>query len=120
MLDNKERQRITRHRRIRKKLAGTKDRLRLCVHRSLNNLHAQIIDDSEGKVLAGMSTTDNKLREQLKSGGNKRAAELLGQAFAAMAVGKGFKKMRFDRGGYAYHGRVKAFADSARKGGLEF
>ena len=116
----RELQRVLRHRRIRKKIFGTPERLRLCVHRSGNNFHAQIINDEEGKVLLGMSTLAKSLRSKLKSGGNKEAAAKLGEVFAAEAVKKGFKKICFDRGGYPYHGRVKAFADAVRQGGLEF
>ena len=96
------------------------DRLRLCVHRSTNNFYAQIINDEEGKVLLGMSTLAKPLRSKVKTGGNTDAAAKLGEVFAAEAVKKGYKKVCFDRGGYPYHGRVKAFADAARQGGLEF
>ena len=120
MLNRKEQKRIYRHQRIRKQIAGTADRLRLCVHRSLNNMHAQIIDDVQGKVLMGLSTSDKKLRSQIKSGGNIAAATILGESFAVKAKEKKIQKVCFDRGGYLYHGRVKAFAEAARKGGLEF
>ncbi len=117
----KESKRIYRHRRIRKKNSGTSDMPRLCVHRSLNNLYAQVIDDSQHKVLFGMSTLSKELRAQLrKSGGNVNAATALGDAVAVQAQKNGVKKVCFDRGGYLYHGRVKAFAEAARKGGLEF
>jgi len=86
----------------------------------LNNLQAQIIDDAAGKVLVGKSTLAKDVKTKAKSGGNVNAATILGEVLAAEAVKKGIKKVAFDRGGYLYHGRVKAFADAARKGGLEF
>ena len=109
-----------RHQRIRKRVSGTAQQLRLCVHRSLNNMHAQIIDDTQRKVLFGLSTLDKALRLKIKNGGNVNAAGILGEALARQAQEKGIKKVCFDRGGYLYHGRIKAFAEAARKGGLEF
>jgi len=120
MLNIKEQQRLHRHQRIRDVLSGTAERPRLCLHRSLNNLQAQIIDDAAGKVLVGKSTLAKDVKTKAKSGGNVNAATILGEVLAAEAVKKGIKKVAFDRGGYLYHGRVKAFADAARKGGLEF
>ena len=116
----KEYKRINRHMRIRKKIHGTNDKPRLCIHRSLNHFSAQIINDDEGKILFGLSTESKEIRTKIKDGGNVAAAESLGQIFAAEAVKKGIKKVSFDRGGYVYHGRVKAFADAARKAGMEF
>ena len=120
MLNIKEQQRIYRHERIRDGLKGTPERPRLCVHRSLNNLQAQIVDDSAGKILIGKSTLAKDVKSKLKSGGNVNAAGILGEALAAEAIKKGIKKVAFDRGGYLYHGRIKAFAEAARKAGLEF
>lgn len=120
MLSLKEQQRIFRHERLRKVISGTSDRPRLCIHKSVNNLQAQIIDDSSGKILLGKSTLAKDLKTKIKTGGNVSAAEILGQAFADEAVKKGIKKVCFDRGGYLYHGRIKAFAEAARKAGLEF
>jgi large subunit ribosomal protein L18 len=120
MLNVKEQQRIFRHERIRKDLTGTAQRPRLCLHRSLNNLQAQIVDDSAGKVLIGKSTLAKDIRSKAKTGGNISAASVLGEALAAEAIKKGIKKVAFDRGGYLYHGRIKAFAEAARRGGLEF
>ena len=120
MLSIKEQQRIFRHERLRKTVVGTTARPRLCIHKSLNNIQAQIIDDASGKILMGKSTLAKDLKTQIKSGGNKNAAEILGQAFAVEAVKKGIKQVCFDRGGYMYHGRIKAFAEAARKAGLEF
>jgi large subunit ribosomal protein L18 len=120
MLNVKEQQRIYRHQRIRNGLNGTAVRPRLCLHRSLNNLQAQIVDDSAGKVLIGKSTLAKDVKSKLKSGGNVGAASVLGEVLAAEAIKKGIKKVAFDRGGYLYHGRIKAFAEAARKAGLEF
>ena len=116
----KEIRRISRHKRITRKVIGTNDRPRLYVYRSLNNMHAQVVDDISGRVLFGISTLDKELRKKLKNRGNINAATLLGQALALKAKGKGITRICFDRGGYLYHGRVKAFAEAARKGGLEF
>ena len=116
----KEIRRISRHQRIRKDVAGTTLRPRLCVHRSSNQFQAQVIDDVAGKILFGLSTLSKDLRKKIKNGGNVAAATLLGEAFASQAKEKGITKVAFDRGGYLYHGRVKAFAEAARKGGLEF
>ena len=120
MLHIREQRRIYRQRRIRKKVKGQPGRPRLCVHRSLKNIQAQIIDDVAGKVVLGLSTLDKDLRKKIKSGGNISAASILGEALAQKAKAKGIRKVSFDRGGYLYHGRVKAFAEGARKGGLEF
>ena len=119
-IKDKELKRVGRHQRIRKKVAGTSDQPRLCVHRSLNNFYAQVIDDSIGKVLFGMSTEEKTISKKIKYGGNVNAASALGNAFAVEIQKKGIKKICFDRGGYLYHGRVKAFADAVRKGGMEF
>ena len=120
MLNIKEQQRIYRHQRVRKGLSGTAQRPRLCLHRSLNNLQAQIVDDSVGKVLMAKSTLAKDVKSKSKSGGNVGAAIHLGEVLALEAVKKGIKKVAFDRGGYLYHGRIKAFAEAARKAGLEF
>lgn len=120
MSNTTEIKRIYRHRRIRKTMSGSSDRPRMCVHRSLKNISVSIIDDSTGKVLMGLSTLAKDIKGKIKNGGNVKAAEALGDAFARLAVGKGITKVAFDRGGYLYHGRVKAFADAARKAGLEF
>ena len=120
MISVKEHKRSFRHERIRKDMAGTPERPRLCVHRSLNNLQAQIIDDTEGKIIIGKSTLAKDVRAKIKTGGNVGAAAILGETPAAEAVKKGITKVCFDRGGYLYHGRIKAFAEAARKAGLEF
>ncbi len=117
---NSEVRRKARHERVRKIVNGIPERPRLCVHRSINNLIAQIIDDSSRKILFGISTQNKELRAKLKTGGNVAAAAVLGEFLAQKATKEGITKVSFDRGGYLYHGRVKAFAEAARKGGLEF
>jgi len=119
-MDDRELKRINRHKRIRKKMTGTNELPRMCVHRSLKNFYVQLVDDTSGKVLCGLSTRTKDLRSKVKGGGNIGAATQLGEAFASVAKEKGIKKVCFDRGGYIYHGRVKAFAEAARKGGMEF
>ena len=111
---NAIRQRI--HNRIRAKLAGTGERPRLNVYRSLNHIYAQVIDDQKGETLVSASSLSLKL----KTGGNVATAKEIGKAVAELAVKQGIKKVVFDRGGYLYHGRGKALADAAREAGLEF
>ena len=120
MLSVKETKRVYRHQRIRKMMAGTPDRPRLCLHRSINNLQAQIIDDASGKIILGKSTLAKDVKVKAKTGGNVSAAAVLGAALAGEAVKKGITRVCFDRGGYLYHGRIKAFAEAARKAGLDF
>ena len=93
---------------------------RLTVHRSNEHIYAQIISPGGEKVLATASSVEKEVRGQLKGGGNRKAAELVGQRIAAKAKEKGIDKVAFDRAGYRYHGRVKALADAARSGGLKF
>ncbi|MDP2653842.1 MAG: 50S ribosomal protein L18 [Candidatus Omnitrophota bacterium] len=116
----REIKRKARHYRIRRKLVGTPQRPRLCVHRSLGNIYVQVVDDVSQKVLFGMSTLNKDVRGKIKAGGNVEAAKVLGGAVAALAQKKGIKEVAFDRGGYLYHGRIKALADGAREGGLVF
>ena len=111
---NQIRQRI--HARIRQKLSGTTERPRLNVYRSLNHIYAQVIDDQKGETLVSASTLGLKL----KTGGNVAAAKEIGKAVAEQARAKGIQKVVFDRGGFLYHGRIKALADAAREAGLEF
>lgn len=120
MVNTREFKRINRHERSRKKLVGTPERPRLCVHRSTGHLYAQIIDDLSGKVLLGKSTLAKDLKSAIKSGGNVEGASVFGEKFAKAALDKGIKQVCFDRAGCAYHGRIKAFAEAARKGGLDF
>ncbi len=116
----KEIKRAERQKRTRKRLTGTPERPRLCVHRSLKNFQAQIVDDTSGKVLLGVSSLNKDVKKQIPFGGNTKSAAVLGELIAKQAVEKGVTKVSFDRGGYMYHGRVKAFAEAARKAGLEF
>lgn len=112
--------RIARHRRIRKRLAGTPERPRLSVYRSLSQIYAQIIDDQAGRTLVSASTIDRELRPQMAGLTKTEQARLVGKAVAARALSKGIKAVVFDRGGFRYAGRVKALAEAAREGGLEF
>ena len=104
-------------RQLRKVSSG---RPRLSVHRSSKNIYAQVIDDTSGRTLAAASTLDKDLRGGLKTGADRTAAEAVGKALAAKAIAAGVKDVVFDRGGYLFHGRVKALADGAREGGLSF
>lgn len=109
-----------RHLRVRKKIFGTAERLRLNVFRSNRHIYAQIIDDQKGVVIASASTLSAELRSSLKRGGNVEAAKAVGAAIAGMAAEKSITNVIFDRGGYLYHGRIKALADAAREKGLIF
>lgn len=110
-----------RHRRIRKNVSGTKDKPRLSIYRSLNNLYAQLVDDFTGKTLASLSTMSPDIKDKIKKdAGNVKGATLLGEALAEVCKKNGISQVVFDRSGYAYHGRVKALAEAARKGGLKF
>jgi len=115
---SKERRRI--HKRIRSKISGTSSRPRLCVYRSLNNMYAQVIDDSQGQTLAAASTVEKEVRSDMKHTGNIQASKLLGKTIAERAKAKGIENVVFDRGGYLYHGRIKAVAEAARESGLKF
>ncbi len=104
------------HRRIRRKVRGTTERPRLAIYRSLNHIYAQVIDDEQGQTLASASTTEKDLRGG--TGGNVEAAERVGRTIAERAMAAGVSSVVFDRGGYLYHGRVKALTDAAREAGL--
>jgi len=104
------------HQRIRRKVKGDTERPRLAVYRSLNHIYAQVIDDRKGQTLVSASTTEKDLRGG--SGGNLEAARRIGQTIAERALAKGIESVVFDRGGYLYHGRVKALTDAARAAGL--
>jgi len=108
------------HARIRKKLAGTPARPRLAVFRSQSHIYAQVIDDEVGRTLCAASSLDGGLKTQLKRGSNLAAAKAVGRLIADRAKQKGVTAVVFDRGGFQYHGRVKALADAAREGGLQF
>jgi len=114
---NDVRQRV--HFRIRAKMSGTAVRPRLNVYRSLNHIYTQLIDDATGVTIASASTMTAKGAER-KAGGNVEAAKEVGKLIAERAQEKGIKKVVFDRGGYLYHGRIKALADAAREAGLDF
>jgi ribosomal protein L18, bacterial type len=113
---SRNKERVRRHARVRAKVSGTPECPRLNVFRSNANIHVQIIDDVNGKTLVACSSVDMKL----ENGGNIEAAKAVGSEIASRAKKKKIKKVVFDRGGYIYHGRVKALADSAREAGLEF
>ena len=112
--------RIRRHQRVRKTVTGSSERPRLNVFRSLKHIYAQVIDDSLGHTLISASTLDNDIRGQVDGMKKTEAAELVGKVLAERALASGVTKVVFDRGGYKYHGRVKALAEAARKAGLEF
>ena len=109
-----------RHKRVRQKVTGTTSRPRLCVFRSLNHIHAQLVDDSKGQTLVSMSTLDPQIRSKIDEMGKSKKAEIAGTLLAEEALNKGIKQVVFDRGGYEYHGRVEALAEAARKAGLKF
>jgi large subunit ribosomal protein L18 len=108
------------HQRVRTRVEGTPERPRLCVYRSLGQIYAQVIDDRSGKTLVSASSIDGETRKNLKGGGNVAAAKVIGKTIAERAKAAGVSKVVFDRGGYKYHGRVKALADAAREAGLQF
>jgi large subunit ribosomal protein L18 len=114
----RERSRI--HRRIRRKILGNSQKPRLCVYRSLNHIYAQVVDDLVGKTLVCASTLDKEIRSDTSKAGNVAAAKAVGKKVAERAIAKGIESVVFDRGGYLYHGRVKALAEAAREGGLKF
>ena len=102
------------------RVEGTPERPRLCVYRSIDHIYAQIIDDRAGKTLVSASSADKETKKGLKGGGNIAAAKVVGKTIAQRAKAAGVQKVVFDRGGYKYHGRVKALADAAREAGLQF
>ncbi len=115
---NAHRQRI--HYRLRRRVRGTPERPRLCVFRSLQNISVQLIDDTTGCTLCSASSNDKETRKHLKGGGNVAAAKVVGRVMAERAQKTGITQVVFDRGGYQYHGRVKALAEAAREAGLKF
>ena len=108
------------HQRLRQKMQGSAERPRLNIYRSLNHIYAQVIDDVSGKTLAAASTVQGRSKGAKKTSGNVASAKEVGKTIAERAKQKGIKKVVFDRGGYLYHGRIKALADAAREAGLEF
>jgi len=109
-----------RHARVRTKVEGTSSRPRLCVFRSLNHIYAQVIDDSQKHTLVSASTLEPEVKSQANGKAKTGRSELVGSLIAKRAVSKGVKQVVFDRGGYKYHGRVKALAEAARQAGLKF
>ncbi len=108
------------HLRIRKNIKGTSEQPRLAVYRSAKHIYAQLIDDVNGKTLAAASSLEASLRPELKSGGDTKAAKLVGETIGKKALEKGIAGVVFDRGGNIYHGRIKALAEGAREAGLKF
>ena len=109
--------------RIRKKMAGTSDKPRLSVFRSVSHIYVQVIDDRTGQTVASASSIDAKVQGQMPkgvAGGNLKGAEAIGKVIAERSIEKGIKRVVFDRSGFLYHGRIRAVADAARKAGLEF
>jgi large subunit ribosomal protein L18 len=113
-----ERRRI--HKRIRIKISGDMARPRLCIYRSSKYIYVQIVDDSQGRTLVAASTAEKDVRGDLKQAGNILASKAVGKAIAERAKAKGIETVVFDRGGYLYHGRIKAVAEAARESGLKF
>jgi large subunit ribosomal protein L18 len=109
-----------RHLRVRRAVKGTAGRPRLAVFRSLNHIYAQLIDDTAGRSLVAVDSRGQEFQQRQKSGGNVAAARIVGELIAQKAKGQGISQAVFDRGGYQYHGRVKALAEAARAGGLQF
>ncbi|MHC4395901.1 MAG: 50S ribosomal protein L18 [Planctomycetota bacterium] len=119
-IDRKKKAASRRKYHVRKKVSGTPERPRLSIFRSNRHIYAQIIDDVAGATLVSASTRAKGLQDQLKSGGNKKAAEVVGEVVAKQALGVGIKCVCFDRNRYKFHGRAKALAEAARKAGLVF
>jgi len=112
--------RYQRHKRVRTHIKGTPNKPRLCVFRSLNHIYAQVIDDTKGHTLVAASSLDPDTRAQMDGKSKSGQAEAVGTAIAKRALSQGITEIAFDRGGYKYHGRVKALAEAARQGGLKF
>lgn len=108
------------HRRVRQQVAGTEQRPRLSVFRSLKHIYGQVIDDAQGRTVVSASSRDKQVRQQVAYGGNVAAAKTVGTVLGERAKQAGITKVVFDRGGYKYHGRIKALAEAARKAGLDF
>jgi large subunit ribosomal protein L18 len=120
MVQAKEWGRIQRHARVRKKVFGSAERPRVVVHRSLKNIFVQAIDDIAQKTIVSLSSLDEKVAKAAAKKGKIHVSEQLGQLFAEQLKKKGVAKISFDRGGYLYHGRVKALAEAIRKNGIQF
>ncbi len=118
--EEKNRKRQTRKKRIRKNIAGTAERPRLTVYRSLNHIYAQLIDDAQGRTVVGVSTRSKELQGKLKTADTIAAAQQVGMLVAEKALALKVERVVFDRNGYLYHGRIKALAEAAREKGLKF
>jgi large subunit ribosomal protein L18 len=112
--------RLRRHKRVRRHVSGTPERPRLNVFRSAHHIYAQVVDDSKGRTLVSASTVDSEVKARLKGLAKSEQAKVVGKVLAERALDQGIKQVVFDRGGYKYHGRVKALADAARESGLVF
>lgn len=112
--------RLRRHKRVRKRVVGTPQRPRLCVFRSLNHIYGQVIDDRAGRTLVAASDLEAEIRSKVDGKAKKEVASMVGNLLAQRALEKGIKTVVFDRGGYKFHGRVKALAEAAREAGLQF
>ena len=119
-MDGKTKRRLRRKKTIRKKVFGTQDRPRMCIHKTNKNIYVQVIDDVESKTICGVSTESKELAGTAKTHKNMEFASKIGEMISKLATGKGVQKVVFDRAGYKYHGVVKTLADAARKGGLQF
>ncbi len=119
-LEAKRRARLARKKRVRRKIRGTPDRPRLAVYKSLRHIYAQLIDDTTGRTLVAASTVGRDLRGDLEKTANRDAARAVGLAIGRKAVARDITRVVFDRGGYPYHGKVKALAEAAREAGLQF
>ena len=117
---NSKVRRVIRHGRIRKKVIGTTHRPRLAIYRSLNNIYAQLIDDSKGHTVASASTLEKDIQAESSDSGKLEVSKRVGQMIAQRAQNEGITQVVFDRGGYKYHGRVKIFGESLRKNGMDF
>ena len=117
---NRNEVRNRKHARVRKHVSGTAERPRLCVFRSASHIYAQVIDDTKGVTLVAASTLDKAIKTKVEFGGNIEAATEVGKLIAEKAIAAGINEVVFDRGGFIYHGRVKALADGAREAGLKF
>lgn len=117
---DKNEERKVRHKRVRKKISGTSDRPRLCVYRSLNQIYAQIIDDTKGQTIVSASSIESEIKSLCQGKSKSEQAKIVGEELAKRALKKKISEVVFDRGGYIYIGRVQALADGAREAGLKF
>jgi len=117
---DRKKERVRRHKRVRKTVCGVPGKERLCVFKSLKHIYAQVINDMEGKVVVSVSSLSPEFKKEMKYGGSVKAAGLVGKILAERCKTAGVKSVVFDRGGYPYHGRVKALAEASREGGMVF